>query len=145
MITARSPSERRFVESSARSRGFKFAVLSGLAAYLAKANKVFVPESGQGALGPAIVTVGQAYEDFRNHPRFTKKMSAFLKALLGATTLSHRVMETERAAKTWLSETWLELHSGEMGPASFTNRLRRTNSIWRTNSGTATVAVNNGT
>jgi hypothetical protein len=77
------PSERRFVESSARSRGFKFAVLSGLAAYLAKANKVFVPESGQGALGPALVTVGQAYEDFRNHPRFTKKISAFLKALLG--------------------------------------------------------------
>jgi len=77
------PSERRFVESSARSRGFKFAVLSGLAAYLAKANKVFVPESGQGALGPALVTVGQAYEDFRNHPRFTKKMSGFLNALLG--------------------------------------------------------------
>lgn len=77
------PLERRFVESSARSRGFKFAVLSGLAAYLAKADKVFVPESGQGALGPALVTVGQAYEDFRNHPRFTTKMSTFLKALLG--------------------------------------------------------------
>lgn len=75
--------EKRFTESSARSRGFKFAVLSGLAAYLAKVDKVFVPESGQGALGPALVTVGQAYEDFRNHPRFTKKMSAFLKALLG--------------------------------------------------------------
>lgn len=77
------PGGRRFVESSARSRGFKFAVLSGLAAYLAKANKVFVPESGQGALGPSLVTVGQAYEDFRNHPRFTRKMSVFLKALLG--------------------------------------------------------------
>jgi len=75
--------ENRFVESSARSRGFKFAMLSGLAAYLAKADKVFVPESGQGALGPALVTVGQAYEDFRNHPRFTRKMSVFLNALLG--------------------------------------------------------------
>ena len=72
-----------FVESTARSRGFKFSMLSGLAAYLAKANKVFVPESGQGALGPSLVTVGQAYEDFRNHPRFTRKMSVFLKALLG--------------------------------------------------------------
>jgi hypothetical protein len=75
--------KQRFVESSARSRGFKFSMLSGLAAYLAKANKVFVPESGQGALGPSLVTVGQAYEDFRNHPRFTRKMSVFLKALLG--------------------------------------------------------------
>jgi Queuosine biosynthesis protein QueC len=76
------PGEKRFAETSARTRGFKFAMLSGLAAYLAGAKKVFVPESGQGALGPSLVTVGQAYEDFRNHPRFTTKMSAFLKALL---------------------------------------------------------------
>jgi 7-cyano-7-deazaguanine synthase in queuosine biosynthesis len=75
--------DRQFAESSARSRGFKFAVLSGLAAHLAGAGKVFLPESGQGALGPGLVTVGQAYEDFRNHPRFTRKMSVFLKALLG--------------------------------------------------------------
>lgn len=76
------PGARRFVESSARTRGFKFAVLSGLAAYLAGAKRVFVPESGQGALGPSLVTVGHSYEDFRNHPRFTSKMSAFFKALL---------------------------------------------------------------
>jgi 7-cyano-7-deazaguanine synthase in queuosine biosynthesis len=73
-----------FVESSARSRGFKFAVLSGSAAYFAKAGKVIVPESGQGALGPTLVPVGQAYEDYRNHPRFMKHMTAFFKALLGA-------------------------------------------------------------
>jgi hypothetical protein len=76
--------ESRFVESSARSRGFKFAVLSGSAAYFAKAGKVIVPESGQGALGPTLVPVGQAYEDYRNHPRFMKQMTAFFKALLGA-------------------------------------------------------------
>lgn len=76
--------ENRFVESSARSRGFKFAILSGSAAYFAKANKVIVPESGQGALGPTLVPVGQAYEDYRNHPRFMKYMTVFLKALLGA-------------------------------------------------------------
>jgi hypothetical protein len=75
--------DNRFVESSARSRGFKFALLSGLAAYLAKADRIFVPESGQGALGPALVPVGQAYEDYRNHPLFTEKMSVFLRALLG--------------------------------------------------------------
>src|SRR5262249_52636425 len=51
------PRQAGFVESSARSRGFKFALISGLAAYLAKAGQVIVPESGQGALGPALVTV----------------------------------------------------------------------------------------
>jgi Queuosine biosynthesis protein QueC len=72
-----------FVESSARSRGFKFALISGLAAYLAKAGQVIVPESGQGSLGPALVTVGQAYEDYRSHPLFTDRMEKFLHALLG--------------------------------------------------------------
>jgi hypothetical protein len=72
-----------FPESTARSRGFKFAMLSGLAAYLAKGERIIVPESGQGALGPALVPVGQAYEDYRNHPLFTNRMAAFLIALLG--------------------------------------------------------------
>src|SRR5262249_3317859 len=40
-------------------------------------------ESGQGAIGPSLIPVGQAYEDYRNHPLFTRKMSAFLKALFG--------------------------------------------------------------
>ncbi|MGH9502242.1 MAG: 7-cyano-7-deazaguanine synthase [Terriglobales bacterium] len=77
------PGVRDFVESSARSRGFKFALISGLAAYLAKAGQIIVPESGQGALGPALVTVGQAYEDYRSHPLFTDRMEKFLFALLG--------------------------------------------------------------
>jgi hypothetical protein len=76
------PGKRPFVESSARSRGFKFALLSGLAAYLAKAGQVVVPESGQGALGPALVTVGQGYEDYRSHPLFTDRMEKFLEELL---------------------------------------------------------------
>jgi 7-cyano-7-deazaguanine synthase in queuosine biosynthesis len=77
---------RRFAESTARSRGFKFALISGLAAYLTKAGQVIVPESGQGALGPALITVGQAYEDYRSHPLFTERMEKFLDALL-----NHRV------------------------------------------------------
>lgn len=76
----------RFVESSARSRGFKFAMLSGIAAYLTKASEIAMPESGQGALGPVLVPVGHAYEDYRNHPRFTGKIAQFLSALL-----SHQV------------------------------------------------------
>ena len=75
--------KHRFVESTARSRGFKFALLSGLSAYLAKAGAVIVPESGQGALGPALVPVGQGYEDYRSHPLFTERMERFLVAVLG--------------------------------------------------------------
>jgi len=72
-----------FPETSGRSRGFKFALLSGIAAYLANVRRVIVPESGQGALGPSLVTVGQSHDDFRNHPAFTTKVSEFLRALLG--------------------------------------------------------------
>jgi hypothetical protein len=72
---------QRNAESTARSRGFKFAVLSGIAAYLAKAQRIIVPESGQGALGPSLVTVGHSYEDYRNHPLFTERMERFLNAL----------------------------------------------------------------
>ena len=73
--------KQRFVESTARSRGFKFALISSLAAYLANARKIVISESGQGALGPALVPVGQAYEDFRSHPLFTGRMEKFIKAL----------------------------------------------------------------
>ena len=72
-----------FVEPTARSRGFKFALISGLAAYLSNAGQVIVPESGQGSLGPTLVPVGQAYEDYRSHPLFTGRMERFLDALLG--------------------------------------------------------------
>lgn len=74
---------RPFVESTARSRGFKFALISALAAYLSGANQIILPESGQGALGPALVTVGQAYEDYRSHPLFTTRMENFLETILG--------------------------------------------------------------
>lgn len=73
--------KKRSVETSARSRGFKFALLSGIAAYLSDAAQVFVPESGQGALGPVLVPVGQTYEDYRSHPLFTDLMEAFLLTL----------------------------------------------------------------
>ncbi|MEX2048512.1 MAG: 7-cyano-7-deazaguanine synthase [Gemmatimonadota bacterium] len=71
------------VESSARSRGFKFALISGIAAYLSGAQQVIVPESGQGALGPSLVPVGQTHDDYRSHPTFTRRMEKFLKALFG--------------------------------------------------------------
>lgn len=73
-------------ETSARSRGFKFSVLSGMAAHLTGAPEIVVPESGPGALGPWLIPVGQAPADIRNHPLFMQRMEEFLYALLG-----HRV------------------------------------------------------
>ena len=73
----------RPTETSARSRGFKFALLSGIAAYLTKTSSVVMPESGQGALGPVLIPVGQGYEDYRSHPLFTKKVERLLSALFG--------------------------------------------------------------
>jgi 7-cyano-7-deazaguanine synthase in queuosine biosynthesis len=70
-------------ETSARNRGFKFSLVSGLAAYMCGANECIVPESGQGALGPVLVPVGQTYPDYRNHPAFLERMTVFLNALLG--------------------------------------------------------------
>ena len=69
-------------EASARNRGFKFALISGLAAYLSEADQIIIPESGQGVFGPALITAAHAHPDFRNHPLFTARMEKFLKALL---------------------------------------------------------------
>ena len=71
------------VETSARSRGFRFSLLSGVAAFLCKSRRIVLPESGQGALGPSLVPVGQAYADVRSHPRFTSKMERLVWALFG--------------------------------------------------------------
>jgi 7-cyano-7-deazaguanine synthase in queuosine biosynthesis len=70
-------------ETSARSRGFKFATVSAVAAHLVGAKKIIVPESGQGALGPVLVPTGHGYEDYRNHPFFTDRMEPYIKALFG--------------------------------------------------------------
>jgi 7-cyano-7-deazaguanine synthase in queuosine biosynthesis len=74
---------KRSSESTSRSRGFKFATVSGIAAYLVGATEIVVPESGQGALGPVLVPTGQGYEDYRNHPFFTDRMERYFKALFG--------------------------------------------------------------
>lgn len=70
-------------ETSARNRGFKFAMISAIAAYLSDAEEIVIPESGQGAIGPALIPVGHAYPDYRNHPLFTRRMESFLSVLFG--------------------------------------------------------------
>jgi hypothetical protein len=75
--------DRRARETSARSRGFKFAAVTGIAAALAKASEIIVTESGQGALGPILTVSGQAYADYRSYPAFTARMEDLLALVLG--------------------------------------------------------------
>lgn len=72
-------------ESSARSRGFKFAVVTGVAAQIAGVNRIVVTESGQGAFGPMMAVSGQIYPDYRVHPLFTARVERLFKALVGST------------------------------------------------------------
>jgi hypothetical protein len=72
-------------ESSARSRGFKFAVVTAIAAIMSGVSRIVVTESGQGALGPVLVRTGHAYADYRVHPAFTRKMELLIEALTGRT------------------------------------------------------------
>lgn len=69
-------------ESTARSRGFKFAVVTGIAAELANINRIVVTESGQGALGSVLAATGQAYPDYRVHPAFTMRVERLFAAYL---------------------------------------------------------------
>lgn len=74
---------RRSYEDSARSRGFKFAAVTAIAAQLSNVSRIIVPESGQGALGPVLLPLLNIYPDYRNHPTFFRMMEHFIKALLG--------------------------------------------------------------
>ena len=74
---------RERVETSARSRGFKFAAVTGIAAILAKVERIVVTESGQGAFGPMLAVSGQIYPDYRVHPTFSRRMERLLFALTG--------------------------------------------------------------
>lgn len=74
------PSSR---ESNVRSRGFKFASVTAIAAHLTGLSRIVVPESGQGALGPVLLPLHNVYADYRNHPTYFRKMERFIKAVLG--------------------------------------------------------------
>lgn len=71
------------VESSGRSRAFKFTAMAGIAAALSGTSRIIMTESFQGAIGPVLVPVAHAYDDYRNHPLFTDRMATFLGALFG--------------------------------------------------------------
>lgn len=70
-------------ESSARSRGFKFAVVTAIAAAMSGVQRIIVTESGQGALGPVLVRSGHSYPDYRVHPAFSRKLERLFQMLTG--------------------------------------------------------------
>jgi hypothetical protein len=76
-------------------------------------------ESGQGALAPAAIPVGQGYPDYRSHPVFMRRIERFVSALFGrkvsyrfprlwktkGETLREFVDKCGTEAETWVS-TW---------------------------------------
>jgi hypothetical protein len=71
-------------EPSYRTRSFLFNVFAGIAAHLAHAECVIIPENGQGSLGPSIVPFGAESPQRGSHPGFTRRMGEFLGLVLGA-------------------------------------------------------------
>ncbi|MBP6350919.1 MAG: 7-cyano-7-deazaguanine synthase [Candidatus Obscuribacter sp.] len=69
-------------ESSFRSRGFQFAAMTSIAADIRNIHRIVVPESGQGALGPAMLPLHRLYADYRNHPKYFRLMEKFIEKLL---------------------------------------------------------------
>ncbi|UIJ82405.1 7-cyano-7-deazaguanine synthase [Rhizobium leguminosarum] len=109
-------------ESSVRSRGFKFTLLSSLAAYLVGTHDVAMPESGQGALGPTLVPASHGYEDYRNHPRFLRKMETVVEAVF------HHAIRF-RLPQLWRTkgQTLAEFASIERNP----DEWNKTRSCWQ--------------
>ena len=70
-------------ETDVRSRAFKFAAITAIAAHLCAVGKIVVPESGQEAIGPSLLPLHNTYPDYRNHPTFFRKMERFIQELLG--------------------------------------------------------------
>jgi len=116
-------SKNQFRETSGRSRGFKFSTLCLVASFLAGTKRIFVSESGQGSLGPALATVGQAHPDFRTHPRFLRMMEDYSEALLGW-------RPRHEFPQLWSTkgETLIEFTKGDTGLAS---ELTKTRSCWQ--------------
>ena len=110
-------------ESSFRSRGFKFAAVTAIAAHLSNLTRIKAPESGQSALGPVLLPLHNIYPDYRNYPTFFRNMERFIKALL-----SHRVHYDQ--PRLWYTKgqtlrAYLELHGKQE------HDLTSTRSCWQ--------------
>jgi 7-cyano-7-deazaguanine synthase in queuosine biosynthesis len=70
-------------EQTFRTRSFMFSTLAGLAAAMADAEAIVIPEAGQGSLGPSLVPVGQESPHRGSHPKFSQFMMTFFQAFWG--------------------------------------------------------------
>jgi 7-cyano-7-deazaguanine synthase in queuosine biosynthesis len=80
----------RSQESSFRSRGFQFAMITAIVAHLTGITRIVVPESGQGALGPVLLPLYEIYADYRNHPAFFRHIERLV-----STALDYRLNFTQ--------------------------------------------------
>ncbi len=111
-------------ESSFRSRSFQFATLTAIAAHIRGVSRIVVPESGQGAIGPAILSLYGIHADYRNYPPFFRKMEEFIKAVL-----QHQVHFEQPRLWSTKGQTLLEfLKLQEKRP----DHLIATRSCWQT-------------
>ena len=122
------------IESSARSRGFKFAVITGIAAALANVKRIVVTESGQGALGPILVTLGKPTRITACTPHLPAVVEALFEALIGPRRLTNYPQiwstkgETVAAANRCRTPaTWANTHScwQSARQVSFRKQLRQ--------------------
>jgi 7-cyano-7-deazaguanine synthase in queuosine biosynthesis len=121
----------RLRETSYRSRGFVFGVMAGIAANLLEADRVIVPESGQGSLGPWLNPVGNEAPDVRMHPFFTASLSKFLTSVFGRQIGHEHPQLWKTKGKTLresknngLEEHWWETTSCPRGRKVCLNRRR---------------------
>lgn len=73
----------RLREPSYRTRALIYGVMGAIAAQLSGASRIIVSESGQGALGPWLVPVGNEALDIRMHPVYTSQLALFVNRVLG--------------------------------------------------------------
>lgn len=72
----------RLREPSYRTRALIYGVMGAIAAQLSGASAIVVAESGQGALGPWLVPVGNESLDIRMHPAYTSHLARFVNLVL---------------------------------------------------------------
>jgi 7-cyano-7-deazaguanine synthase in queuosine biosynthesis len=70
-------------EPTYRSRTFVFYTFAALAAHSSDAQRIVIPENGQGSLGPSLTTFGGEWPHRGSHPGFTERLAGFLRNLEG--------------------------------------------------------------
>lgn len=74
---------KRKPEQTYRSRPLVFFSFAGIGAFVSDAEAVVIGESGQGALGPAMVRYADEWPFRSTHPGFVSRLSKYLSMVLG--------------------------------------------------------------